>query len=105
MNSALSVRHLRILLILANGPTHGYAIGSLLKEEDGIVLRPGSLYRAIHQLIERGCITEIDDVGADPRRRSYDLTEAGRRELADGLADLRRLVEQGRALGFLGGVS
>lgn len=101
----LSSRHVRILLVLAGAPTHGYEIGKQIEQHTGgrIRLRPGSLYRALHQLLERGLIREVAEPGDDPRRRSYDLTGAGRRALAVELDRMGRLVEQGRRLGVVGG--
>ena len=100
----ISVRHVRILLTLADGPLHGYAISASIERETNgaVALRPGSLYRAIHQLLERELIEETPDSEEDPRRRTYRLTGAGRVALSDELALLRELVRQGRRLGVTG---
>lgn len=103
--SSLTTRHVRILLVLAGGPRHGYAISQQIEEETAgrIALRPGSLYRALHQLLERRLIRERDDPRDDPRRRSYQLTPAGREALAAELSGMGQLVARGRELGMLGG--
>lgn len=102
-NLRLSVRHVRILLTLADGPLHGYAISAAIERETGgaIALRPGSLYRAIHQLLERGLIEEIPEEGDDPRRRTYRSTRAGKAAVADELALLDGLIRHGRRMGVL----
>lgn len=103
--SALTQRHVRILLVLADEPQHGYAIGKRIEgETDGrIRLKPGSLYRAVSQLLDRGLIDEIADPSGDPRRRRYRMTGSGRRALASALAGMGRMVAEGRRLGVLGG--
>lgn len=102
--AGLTTRHVRILLVLAAGSRHGYAISQQIEDEtDGrIALRPGSLYRALHQLLERELIRERNDPGEDPRRRRYELTPAGRRALAVELSGLGQLVARGRELGMVG---
>lgn len=100
----LSTRHVRILLVLADAPRHGYEIGKEIEHETGgrIRLRPGSLYRALHQLLERGLIRELEEDEGDPRRRSYDVTSSGRQALSAELTRMGQLVEQGRRLGVVG---
>jgi len=101
---SLSSRHVRILLVLANAPTHGYELGKQIEQDTRgrIRLRPGSLYRALHQLLERGLIRELDEPAGDPRRRSYDLTGAGRKALGAELDRMGQLVAQGRRMGLVG---
>src|SRR5680860_1093057 len=103
----ISVRHLRILLILTEGPLHGYAISSAIERDtDGAVaLRPGSLYRALHQLLERGLIAEVPEEDDDPRRRSYALSPEGRAVMAEELGRVGGLVDRARSLGVIGGSS
>ena len=70
-----------ILLSLATQPRHGYAIMQEVEHRSGgaVVLRPGSLYRAIHRLLQRGLVAELDGpVDEDERRRYYELTQLGR---------------------------
>lgn len=72
-----------ILLSLATEDRHGYAIMQEVESRSGgaVVLRPGSLYRAIHRLLDRGLVAELPaTVGEceDARRRCYRLTELGR---------------------------
>lgn len=86
-----------ILLSLSPGPKHGYAI---LKEvellSDGRVrLSTGTLYGAIKRLLDDGWIRRVDDLlpnDTDRERKSYDLTELGRRVLNAEIARLQKLV-------------
>ena len=89
-----------ILLALADGPLHGYAIMREVEERTGgrVRLGPGTLYGAIRRLREQGVLEETEVVGdeGDERRRSYRLTGFGR-EVAVGEAErLRRLLEAAR---------
>ncbi|HTS29938.1 MAG TPA: PadR family transcriptional regulator [Bryobacteraceae bacterium] len=73
--------------ILSRRPRlHGYAIMSAIKESSGDVLRAdeGSLYPALHRMEEDGWIRAewiTKDTGR--RARVYELTAAGKKQLAD----------------------
>lgn len=99
-----------ILLALADGQRHGYAIILEVEKrtEGGVKLRPGSLYRALHRLIRQGLILESEERPDEPfddeRRRYYSLTGLGRqvaraeaRRLARAVAGARqkRLLKPG----------
>lgn len=79
-----------ILLALADGERHGYAIAKDVEVETGgaIVIRPGTLYRVIKQLLTDGWIAEVPTEIEDVRRRTYRLTPRGR---AVAQAEARRL--------------
>ncbi len=80
---ALTPTVFEILLALSDGARHGYDI--MLEVErrtkGETVIRPGSLYRAVHRLLEQGFIDELDERPAaekdDERRRYYRVTDAG----------------------------
>jgi len=86
-----------ILLSLADGEKHGYAI--MLEVEantQGIVkIGPGTLYGSIKRMLEAGLISESDERPDpdldDQRRRYYTLSGLGRRVLK---AEAQRLAEQ-----------
>lgn len=86
-----------ILLSLAPGPKHGYAI---LKEvealSDGRVkLSTGTLYGAIERLLDQDWIRRADDPipnDTNRKRKAYELTETGRKALNAEIARLRKLV-------------
>ncbi len=97
-----------ILLALADGARHGYAIRKSVKERtDGAVkLYPATLYGSIRELSERGLIEPLvgdDDPDDDQRRRYYRLTPAGRDALAAEVERLQALLDEARATGALGG--
>ena len=106
MTRELTPRHVQILLVLAESPSHGYAIGKEIEERTGgaVVLKPGSMYRALHQLLEADCIEEIETGDSDDeRRREYRVTRLGRRAMREALEDYRDLVKTGERLGVLPG--
>ena len=88
-----------ILLALAAGPRHGYAIKKEVEEGSNNVVRmgAGSLYEGIHLLEKRGLIRETTPPpsgGAEhSQRRYYDLTALGTRVLGAEAARLRDLLE------------
>jgi DNA-binding PadR family transcriptional regulator len=85
-----------ILFALAGGASHGYAI---IKEIESITdgeMSPntGSMYLALHRLLEDGLIAESSGPADDARRRYYRLTESGR---ASAKAEAKRLAQLVRA--------
>ena len=92
-----------MLVTLADGPHHGYAIKQAVEERTGgaICLGPGTLYEAIQRLEDGGLITEAaaDDPlnGQEAQRRYYKLTERGWRTLQSELRLLGSLLDRARA--------
>lgn len=88
----------QILLSLADGDLHGYAIMRQVEEQTNGRMRlgPGTLYSSIQALLEEGLIEEVDTKSAtSERRRFYRLTSNGRkvaRSEAERLADLLRVA-------------
>jgi DNA-binding PadR family transcriptional regulator len=86
-----------ILLSLAPGAKHGYAI---LKEvetmsEGRITLSTGTLYGAIKRLLDDDWIKRVNDPlpnYTDRARKAYALTEKGRRALMGEVERLQKLV-------------
>ena len=76
-----------ILMALAAGDRHGYAIIQDVAERTGgsIRLGAGTLYRSLQRMLEQGLIVETEDRPApemdDERRRYYRITAAGRKML------------------------
>jgi len=83
---------LLILISLAEGPKHGYAMIADIKEVAGVKLGPGTLYAALSRLEQQGLIEPVE---SDDRRRPYQLTSAGRAELRDQLAGMETLASTG----------
>jgi DNA-binding PadR family transcriptional regulator len=96
---------LHILLALAEGDRHGYAIIQDVEARTGGALRmsAGTLYRSLARLVEQGLIRETTTRRTrsdDERRRYYRLTPFG---TAVARADVRRLatlVHAARARGL-----
>jgi DNA-binding PadR family transcriptional regulator len=77
--------HLDALLLAAleEGPRHGYAVKEALREGSGgrFDLPTGTVYPALHRLEAAGLVTGSWSESDGRRRRSYALTDAGRRRL------------------------
>jgi len=91
-----------ILLTLADGKQHGYAIRAAVEErtQGKIRLWPATLYGAMRDMSAEGLIAELEhepSEGDDPRRRYYELTALGKRVLAAEVQRLEELVEAARA--------
>ncbi len=84
----MSDARLLVLASLSDGPRHGYAIQSDIEAFADARLGPGTLYGAISTL-ERDHL--IEALPAKDRRRPYQLTAAGRRELRHQLVLLDRI--------------
>jgi DNA-binding PadR family transcriptional regulator len=81
-----------ILVALANGPKHGYAIMTDVEAMTGSPIGPGTLYAALGRLERRGLIAPLP---ADDRRRPYELTGAGATTLEEQLRELERFARTG----------
>src|ERR1700729_4460369 len=60
-----------ILISLADGPKHGYALIQDIKELAGVELGPGTLYGGLDRLERLGL---IDPLPAEDRRHPYRIT-------------------------------
>jgi DNA-binding PadR family transcriptional regulator len=81
-----------ILLALADGEKHGYAIMQEVEaiSEKRVKMGPGTLYGSIKRMLEAGLIEEAGEQDEDnERRRYYRLTPFGDRVLS---AEGRRLA-------------
>jgi DNA-binding PadR family transcriptional regulator len=97
--SPLSPAVFHILLCLAEGERHGYAIKREIARRTGgkLKLGPGVLYGSINKLLEQGLIEESGERPEahldDERRRYYRLTAQGRKAAQAETARMRDLVE------------
>ena len=82
-----------VLVSLAGGGKHGYAIATDGEAVSGVRLGPGTLYGAIARLEERLLIEAVPSVD---RRRPYRITAAGAEALRQHLGMLERVTEAGR---------
>ncbi len=85
---------LYVLLALADGAKHGYAMAQDIEAVSGQKLGPGTLYGAIARLEARKW---IEAMPADDRRRPYRLTATGQRVLRYRIASLTAVARLGRA--------
>lgn len=86
---------LHVLLALAEGPLHGYAIMRRVEEDSGIEMGPGTVYGSIQRLEDQGLVREREDRGGE-RRRVYEMTPEGRRALDAETTRLERLAALAR---------
>ncbi|HET9344460.1 MAG TPA: PadR family transcriptional regulator [Candidatus Limnocylindrales bacterium] len=85
---------LYILVSLAAGPRHGYAIMTDVEEISGSPMGPGTLYGALARLERRGLIEALEP---EDRRRPYRLTALGVTTLEAQLRSLNGFVATGLA--------
>lgn len=83
---------LLVLLSLAEGPKHGYAMIEDIAQFSGTALEPGTLYGALMRLERRSWIEALP---AEDRRHPYRLTATGAAALREQMATLRRIVAAG----------
>jgi DNA-binding PadR family transcriptional regulator len=106
-NPPLTPAGFQVLLALAGGAAHGYAVMRFVEEiSDGTVrLGPGTLYRTLQRLVADGLVVEVASESEDPhdaRRRYYELTGQGREAAMREAELLERLVAVAVDAGLLG---
>lgn len=93
----LTIPVYQILLSLSDRDLHGYAILRDVEERTAgeVTLAAGTLYAAIARLVRDGLVeelVEVADADGDLRRRTYRITEQGRRAAAADAERMRRFV-------------
>lgn len=96
---------LHILLALAGGERHGYAIiqDVEVRTDGALRMSAGTLYRSIARMVEQGLISEIANRrtrAEDERRRYYRLTTLGTAVARAEVHRLSLLVRDARARGL-----
>ncbi|MEU0566648.1 PadR family transcriptional regulator [Nonomuraea sp. NPDC005983] len=107
MSIVLTAAGFHVLLALASGPGHGYAVMRFVEEisEGAVRLGPGTLYRTISRLVADGLVEESE--GGDPaaphdaRRRYYRLTPQGEQAARAEAALMARMVGAAREAGLI----
>jgi DNA-binding PadR family transcriptional regulator len=84
---------LLILISLADGSKHGYAITEDIAAFADVRFGPGSLYGAIARLESRGLIEGLE---AEDRRNPYRLTALGEKALRARLASMQVVTRVGQ---------
>ena len=98
---------LDIVVALGDGELHGYGIMREVRRrtDGGRRLAPGTLYRSLRQMQERGLVEESEerpDAGLeDERRRYYRLTDVGRKVAVAEVKRLEGLVRAARSKGLV----
>jgi len=96
----LSPASLHILLALAEGDMHGYAImQDVRRQSEGrYKLGPGTLYDNLQRLVEQALVREVPRSArdADSRRRYYRLTAQGRGVLTAEIARLEGVIRDAK---------
>lgn len=101
----LKPAELDVLLALAGGETHGYGIRKDVERRSHgkAGLGPGTLYRALDSLLERGWIEEGGEAEEGGRRRHhYRITESGKRAASSEVARLEEIVAGAKERGVSG---
>ena len=97
-----------VLLALADGEKHGYAIKKEVSRRTGgkVRLGPGTLYGIIKRLLLDGLVVESadrpDPALDDERRRYYRMTRLGHRVAKAEARRLQELLDTARAKKLLG---
>lgn len=88
---------LHILMVLARGEAHGYAIMKQVEVDSAgrVKMGPGTLYGSLKRMIDTGLVGEADPpAGADdPRRVYYAITAQGAAALDAELERYRAVVK------------
>ena len=82
-----------VLVSLAGGPKHGYALIQDIRQFAGVELGPGTLYGALDRLEGLGL---IEPLPAEERRHPYRITAPGSAALRVHLDSLERVSAAGR---------
>ncbi len=87
-----------ILVTLGSGPAHGYGMMQEIERMSNgrVKIGAGTLYTALNTLLNKGLIetAPVPD-GADPRRKLYAITPAGKQVLEAEMRRLEELLENG----------
>jgi DNA-binding PadR family transcriptional regulator len=98
MGPPLTPAVFHILLALADGPLHGYAIMQAVAQSAGSSFSagPGTIYGSLQRMEDDGLIREVASKG-DDRRRQFALLPEGRRALETESRRIVRLAQLVRA--------
>lgn len=105
----LSPRDFLILLVLADGPLHGYGILAAVDHRAGgeVRLDPANLYRSLKRLRRDGMVDEAPPPSDEPappeQRRYFRLTQLGREVAAAEAERLARLARVAREVRLIEG--
>lgn len=80
-----------LLLLMHEGPAHGYDLLERLKEFGVSDMDPSIIYRILREMEDEGFVTSVweEKESQGPPRRVYSLTSAGDKSLRSYLEDLK----------------
>jgi DNA-binding PadR family transcriptional regulator len=84
---------LQVLVAVAAGPKHGWAVTEEIEARCGRRPQPATLYGTLSRLEARGWIVGLEPEG---RRRPFAITPAGEAVLRARLSELEQLLHDGR---------
>ena len=111
-----------LLMLIGDEPRHGYELIKVIGEMTGGTYEPspGAVYPTLQLLADEGVITEAKAKAGDEAKKAFEITQAGKDELADredeiaaiihkltamsGKEERSRAPELFRAMGNLAGV-
>lgn len=100
LQGPLSPAVFNILLTLADGELHGYAIMREVEESTGVRMGPGTLYGALKKMLTQGLVVESverpDPEMDDERRRYYQLSALGVKALNLELNRMRSAIRKAK---------
>jgi len=101
---------LHLLLAMASGHRHGYAMRQDVDRRTGgqIKIWPATLYRGLTGLMDEGLVEEDPDASGgdgDRERKLYRITPRGRQALAAEMRRMEALVQEARSLDLIVGDS
>ena len=93
----LAPRDYLILLVLAEGPTHGYGVVTAAERTTSaqVPLDPANLYRALRRMLRDGWVSRMEGEGD---RTAFELTARGREILRAETHRLDELLRRARPL-------
>ena len=101
MRTLMTPQAFQVMLSLADGAKHGYAIIQDVEERTGgeVRLTASTLYDALARMVDQGFIAEAAAPADNPdaRRRYYQLSRAGRDAAREHAQRLARTVDMARA--------
>jgi len=90
-----------ILLSLADGERHGWALTQDIEARTGVGPDPGNLYRSLRTMLDAGLVEESSRRPApdldDERRRYYRITPQGRRAALEEISRLEALLRAAKS--------
>jgi DNA-binding PadR family transcriptional regulator len=83
-----------LLAVLSERPMHGYGIVEEFHRQSGghLNVPSGTLYPALHRLEQAGLVTSRWSAASGRRRREYELTPRGERQLSEHRRSWSQLV-------------